>query len=89
MFLQIINSLGIAVHAVYDWFWDFLHDGYGNIALTVVIGMVIFSIVYRFFLLPVMGGRVGGLGATMSGIASDTVRRTEHPHPDFSEKNDG
>ena len=91
MFFQIVNTLGDACQAVYGWFWDFIHDGYGNIALTVVIGMVIFSIVYRFFILPVMGMSIPSImRPTYSlgniGSGSDGVDRSVKAHPDFSQR---
>lgn len=89
MFFQIVNALGQACQAVYGWFWNFLHDGYGNIAITVVIGMVIFSIVYRFFILPVMGMHIPSILGPVStfgslGSGSDSVNRDIKPHPSFS-----
>lgn len=87
MFLQIVASLSNAVHAVYGWFWDFLHDGYGNIALTIVFGMVIFCIVFRFLLMPLFGRQLNLSGVYGFGNwGSDSAKVEEKPHPDFSFK---
>ena len=87
MFVQVISMLGGAVHAVYDWFWDFLHDGYGNIAITIVLGMVIFCIIFRYLLLPLIGGSFNVYGIRGGALAmhSDYVSKNrEKSHPNFS-----
>lgn len=88
MFLQVIAALSQAVQAAYNWFWDFIHDGYGNIALTIVFGMVIFSILFRFILMPLFGHSFNAYGLRFGSMsmASDMVKGKDRPHPNFSEK---
>ena len=88
MFLQILSSIAGACNQVYDWFCSIIIDGFGDVAITFVLGMVFLGVVFRFLLAPAMS-HAGNLTRSLSrltSVSSDSVSSKEKPHPDFSEK---